>query len=273
MEAVTWFSRAHEAGHNDAARGAAAVFQFLSKNVDEERYGPDCVKWLTKAADRGNQSCMMYLAQLHDRGDLGLEHNAEEAFKWYLTAAQAGCTEAYCPVGYCYSNADGVKGDPSQAIYWYEKSANAGDEAGMINLANFYVRINEFKTAMQWYKRAFEAGEVRGAVLYAETERKQNVFNSFASGGELELPSSSKTAVDMLVKAAKAGETEAMFFLGTLYEGGKGVKKDTETAVELYRAAASRGHADAKSKLSKLGLKITFGAGGVVSAAHVLNAC
>ena len=48
---------------------------------------------------------------------------------------------------------------------------------------------------------------------------------------------------------AADGDTEAQFYLGTMYEEGRGVDRDEIEAYEWYLRAASRGHVDAQTNL------------------------
>ena len=59
-------------------------------------------------------------------------------------------------------------------------------------------------------------------------------------------------AASMLTRAADAGDPEAMFELGKLYEQGIGVKQDVKRAVELFRKAADLDFADAINDLGFL---------------------
>lgn len=63
---------------------------------------------------------------------------------------------------------------------------------------------------------------------------------------------SPEKAFDLFRKAAAAGDPEAQFELGKLYERGIGVKQDTAKAIELYKQSAERGFADAINDLGFL---------------------
>jgi len=56
-------------------------------------------------------------------------------------------------------------------------------------------------------------------------------------------------AAALLERASRAGSAEAQFELGQLYEKGLGVAQDQARALELYRAAADQGFADALNDL------------------------
>lgn len=51
---------------------------------------------------------------------------------------------------------------------------------------------------------------------------------------------------------AETGHVESHYYLGLLYETGRGVDANAETAISWYRKAAAEGHADAAYRLSRL---------------------
>ena len=57
---------------------------------------------------------------------------------------------------------------------------------------------------------------------------------------------------DELLKLAKNGDIEANYQLAQRYEYGRGVKKDLNTAIQLYYIAAKKGHCDSQFKLGYL---------------------
>ena len=59
-------------------------------------------------------------------------------------------------------------------------------------------------------------------------------------------------AVELYRKSASAGNTDAMFQLGRLYERGEGVKKDDSEALRWFRLAATGGHKAAGQRVAQL---------------------
>jgi len=51
-------------------------------------------------------------------------------------------------------------------------------------------------------------------------------------------------------KAAEKGNVKSYFYLGLIYEKGKGISKDYSKAIKLYRKAAMNGHAEAQVNLA-----------------------
>jgi hypothetical protein len=59
----------------------------------------------------------------------------------------------------------------------------------------------------------------------------------------------SPKSLESIMNAAKHGDAEAQYRLGTMYSKGVGVRKDTAEAVKWFRRAASRGHPKARENL------------------------
>jgi uncharacterized protein len=78
-----------------------------------------------------------------------------------------------------------------------------------------------------------------------------------AFGVEAPAKENEKTPAD-LEAAANAGDPEAQFLLGKAYWHGNGVKMDRRKAVEYYRKAAEKNHANA---LAGLGVAYALGSG------------
>jgi TPR repeat protein len=62
-------------------------------------------------------------------------------------------------------------------------------------------------------------------------------------------------AIRLFRKAADKGDSKAEYNLGIIYEDGMGVRKNRSEAVKWYRLAAGHGHEDAESRLRELKAK------------------
>ena len=60
------------------------------------------------------------------------------------------------------------------------------------------------------------------------------------------------TALTLLGAGATRGDARAQFFLGIMYESGRGVTKDTAVAARFYRQSADQGLATAENNLGSL---------------------
>ena len=68
------------------------------------------------------------------------------------------------------------------------------------------------------------------------------------------VPRDSRMALDWYRRAAQAGNSSAMYDLGAMYENGEGVPKDRQQAVDWYRKAAALGEQHAQQALTRLGV-------------------
>ncbi len=62
----------------------------------------------------------------------------------------------------------------------------------------------------------------------------------------------SMASFEDLVRAAKAGDMEAEYRLGYIYEKGRGIPRDYNEAEKWYLMAAGRGHTGAQVRLGKM---------------------
>lgn len=116
-------------------------------------------------ANDGDSDSQAWIGAMYANGD-GRTASNEKSFEWYLKAAKKGHAMAAANVGAALYMGNGVKKNIKDAIYWLEKSANAGDLNGIFNLAVLYGKghvkgISEeesFEKAAELYKKASERG-------------------------------------------------------------------------------------------------------------------
>lgn len=73
----------------------------------------------------------------------------------------------------------------------------------------------------------------------------------YLTGNTAGSPRDPERAAALLLKAAEQGNAEAQYYLGLLYQNGKGVEKDFEQAFALFKSAAENGVQAAQYELSK----------------------
>ena len=98
------------------------------------------------------------LAKGYDNGWYG-EIDKVRACEHFLAAAEdAKLNGAYWPVALCYLNGTGVEQSAETAFEWMTKSANAGDQSGMVSLAVLYATgqgtEKDLNAAATWYETA-----------------------------------------------------------------------------------------------------------------------
>ena len=133
------------------------------------------------------------------------------------------------------------KVNEKEAMVWFTKAAQQGEEKAQYILGDYYDKINNYKEAFRWYLMAAKQG-VAGA------EFSVGAYYFDGDGVEKDY----KEAVIWYKKAAKKGYVDAQRDLAYCYENGLGVQKNQAEAKKWYREAAKQGDKTSQTKLREL---------------------
>jgi TPR repeat protein len=113
-KAVEWYTKAADAGHDDAQNSLGVCYEF-GKGVTQDY--KKAVEWYTKAADTGHSGAQYSLGYCYDIGQ-GVTQDCKKAVELYTKAAKSGNTQAQYTLGLFYE---------SKAIKWFTKAAESGN--------------------------------------------------------------------------------------------------------------------------------------------------
>lgn len=172
--------------------------------------------------------------------------NYTDAVYWYSKSAEQGNAYAQCSLGFCCEKGYGVEMSMINAVKWYRKSAEQGNATAQLNLGICYY-IGKGVTqnsyeAVIWYRKSAEQGNARAQTWLG-------YCCEYGKGVEKNIDD----AVYWYRNSVERGDSDAECNLGLCYEYGKGVEKDMDKAVELYRKSAGQGNANGKKALTRLG--------------------
>lgn len=165
----------------------------------------------------------------------------QKAFDLLTSAALNGITQSFRLLGECYLLGRGTSKDLDEAVHYYRKGANAGDEMSMFRLAKLLLDI----------------ADNHRASLSEGTEADDNPDSSppFIADTISAKNTTAKEAVQWMRSASMLGHVDATVELGKMYEcggGGGGVQasgggpvEDSHAALTYYQAAADAGHSEA----------------------------
>jgi len=138
------------------------------------------------------------------------------------------------------------RGDYVDALGWYRKAADAGDPAAMLTVGKMLMTgvPTDLGRLTIWGNKSMDA--MSSGVSATTTQ-------GFIRDDPRWVNKDERQAAEWFRKAAEAGETPAMAYLGVMYENGRGVPKDLEQAVAWYRRAAAAGNKEAQDALKRLG--------------------
>ena len=166
----------------------------------------------------------------------------EQAIYWWQKAADAGNSAAQKNLAFCYLKGDGVEKNVEKAVYWWQKAADAGNSAAQFNLAICYLKGDgvekDVEKAVYWWQKAADAGD--------STAQYRLAFCYLKGEG---IEKDVEKAVYWWQKAADAGDSTAQYRLAFCYLKGEGIEKDVEKAVYWWQKAADTGDSDAEYML------------------------
>jgi TPR repeat protein len=219
MRANLWYRKAAES-QDPEGLNAFGWFQERVLGGDFE-----AISSYRRAAEKGHPEGAYNLARMVDQGR-GAKRDEQGAHKLYRQATDLGC-------------------DPSAMAAIYFEAAQAGNVAGMFNLAWMLERGRgispDIATAAQWHRKAAEKGSIASmARLGALLLEGRGMERNYAE------------ARKYLTQAASKGDGESMLLLGKMSEEGLGVPRDSRDAAQWYERARNSGSSAADDAYNRL---------------------
>lgn len=159
-KALYWYGEAsNQEDGGYASHGLALMYKF-AEGVEQD--SEKVVFYLKRSAKQGYAWGQYHLAVEYDTSKRGVDRvlpaDPENAFKWYLTAAENGVTESKRRVASLYSYGWGVDTDRKKAYSWYVSAAEDGDAAAQNSLAIWLESGTDvpmdLKQAAEWYTKS-----------------------------------------------------------------------------------------------------------------------
>lgn len=149
-------------------------------------------------AKKGDKNAQYDLAQIYQNRELGA-NNSDNAFKWYLLAAENGHVESQFLLGEIYSEQDNI----SDSEKWYNQAAINGHQKAKKRLA--YVSF---------------INELDDAYLYSITDKKErsNTEKIYDNGMLALRDRKTKEAYNILLPIAVDGYVPAQYQLSKMYK-------------------------------------------------------
>jgi TPR repeat protein len=168
----------------------------------------------------------------------GVTQDSHQAMTWYIKATKQGQAEAQCGIGEMYEGDQGVTRTYSQALHWYEMAADQGNAIAQCILGNVYEYgcgvVQDYSQAMLCYPEASKQRRknrsmqcwvrcINAAMVCPETIGRVHYFGHG-------VPQNQALELEWLQKVADQELEVDQYFIGSLYEQGRSVKKDNIAA-------------------------------------------
>lgn len=212
------------------------------------------------AAEAGDADAQFQLGTLYNSYAPGTDRKGRktEALSWFRKAAEQGHVKAQYWTGLYYRHGLNVVAEnQAEADIWFSKAAAQGHTGAMRYLGRYreaadlgnpraqfelgdqFMEKDDPTEAMSWYLKAANNPDGLDGRASTAGEAAYQIAKMYEEGKGV--PKNDETALSWLFKAAEKGDPEAPWDIARRYAKGIGVPKDTAVAAEWYVEAESRG--------------------------------
>jgi len=214
------------------------------------------VHWYTQANEHKSKAAPLALGRIFLKGGFGIEADVKKSAYWYQKAAQQGDLIAFERLGRFYSKGLGVEKNISTAKKWYQRGVDEYDSQAMVMLGLILESENNHKAAIELWQHASKLHDAHAKFLlgrvYFNGEHMKKDYNRAIELFKISSQCGNPNSDEIPELHIHFCQQQAPFYLGQIYEHGKGVKIDTEQAQQWYRQAANQGSDKALKALSGL---------------------
>ena len=270
---------------DDAATAAqpATVDQPAQQASAPEAPMPTAVVWYLEMAKNGDADAQYNLGSVYETG-FGVKADILEAVDWYKKAAEQDHQLAQLKLGILYVLGDGVRQSVIKGTNWIHSASENGNKfAGALYAKVLSPDVILDTTADEIIRKIrpfIDLGETKSiakldAILSKEKKKAKQKEPELAErftgsskntlGKEVEVRNDVPDFLDNQIKTvqgleddnlaflqreANAGNLEAQYQLGRMYEVGDKLERDPQKAITWYTSAANQGYDEAQYRLA-----------------------
>ncbi|VAW67507.1 hypothetical protein MNBD_GAMMA10-1945 [hydrothermal vent metagenome] len=214
------------------------------------------VHWYMQAFEHKSKIASEPLGGIFLKGGSGIKADPKKSAYWYQLAAQQGDLIAFKRLGRFYSKGLGVEKNISLAKKWLQLAADEYDTQSMVLLGLILKSENNHESAIELWQHASKlhnahAKFLLGRAYFNGKHLKKDYAHAialFKISSQCGNPNSNEVP-ELHIHFC---QQQAPYYLGQIYEHGKGVKIDIEKARRWYKQATRQGSIEALKALSGL---------------------
>lgn len=241
-EAINYASTRAQAGNAEAMYVLGQMYYHGAGVVEDKELA---AIWYKRAADAGSAPAMFEYAVCCADGDCGVEQDISAAIRYYMEAARRGHAPAQFEMGMRYEFGEGITENIHEAVQLYSQAAKQGHAGAMYFLGHCYKSGRGVKAdlgeAVNLFRQAAELGNTDAMVSAACILAAVDDDYAFEPDADMY-----NEAFSLLSRAVEAGNVDAHFYLGIMYNDGLGVARDQNQAYKFVKLAADNGQQNAQ---------------------------
>lgn len=220
-----YFETAKEGADNGCYYCMYEVFRCYSQGYGTEANPEKALEYIQRAANDEWPRALYELANLYKNGHPGIKVDKSKAFELYKRASDRDCIDAYGSLADCYKDGIGTVQDLKEAIKWYQKSVEDGNDFfSASSLFNLYLNGQEkgiepdIKAALKYGEKAYELGKGSNPEnpLFPLVE---SVLDALYSNEKFTKSVNPESAKQFYLEKATAGDPHAMYEMGRFLNG------------------------------------------------------
>lgn len=228
IQASGWFHRSADNGNYGAYKGLGLMY--LDGKGTKKNYKKG-LEWLEKAVDKGLVGILSIIGEVYIYGGYGVNQDFELAETWFMKGLNDQDSRSLYGMGLLYGVRDDSKQSWNKAFEWFTKATRYDESEAQISLGRMYQNglgcKKNYKLARKWYELAVKNGNPEG---YANLGKMRHYGHGITIDYDI--------ALDLYKKAGDCGE--ALNGIGLLYQGGRGVFQNHNTAMMYFKKAADK---------------------------------
>ena len=215
------------------------------------------MEWYLKAAEQGNKDAIYSVGWAYYSGE-GAPQDHGEASAWFEKGIEAEHPKAMRVMAKMLYTGSGTTKDPTRAAELWQKSSDLGDPE---SAATFGKLLMEGVPGIE-KDQALACKHLRRAAEAGDPECMQRLGNAYKDGTGVNV--SMEEAINWFMRARQNGyvtpeqrqqQGAALYQQAVVFYTGQGVPRDVGKAIQLFVAAAQRGHPVAAGNLANFFLQ------------------
>lgn len=205
--------------------------------------GDEAFKWYLHAAEYGDDRGQFYVGESYYKGVI-VARDYAEACKWFTLSAEKGYAIAQYYLGHMYLHGNGVPFDEKEGMRWMSLSVDRECNEARMTLGDIYSKNGDFDSyeiAYRLYRAAMNDG--------CDLAYYKLGMMYYTGRGR---PINFQTALKYFRNGSEAKNKECYFMVGKMYYLGEGILKDMHFGFRYMNLAAEMGNEDAREFIAKI---------------------